>query len=47
MAKKPLNIASTSNSDLEIDDDGIVEFGDADALARAGLERLVPSDKTS
>jgi integrase len=43
---KPLNIASTSHSDLETDDTA-VEFGDTNALSRAGLERLVPSDKSS
>ena len=43
---KPLNIASTSNNDLETDGCE-VEFGDTDALSRAGLERIVPSDKTS
>jgi hypothetical protein len=41
VATKPLNIASTSNYDLETDDT-IVEFGDVNALSRAGLERIVP-----
>jgi hypothetical protein len=37
-------LASTSNADLETDDCS-VEFGDEDALARTGLQKIMPADK--
>ncbi|RZU39177.1 hypothetical protein [Edaphobacter modestus] len=37
-------LASTSNADYETDDCA-VDFGDEDALARTGLQKIMPADK--